>query len=153
VFTVDLKRPAAGTLKYGVTFDEKSQYFKEITYKNVDETIKDITEIISSLPTKPTKTAEPSGKKPQEPPPETTKKNASLEEISRTIAWKRFDIQAPDLENQIAIFVNEHLGDCGNSTISPSDTYFLQNSQTASPNPVQVKLSDRKPISPKNTTR
>ena len=40
--------------------------------------------------------------------------------VPRTIAWKRFDINEPDFEQQLVQFVNLHLNDC--NECGPSNT-------------------------------
>jgi hypothetical protein len=153
VFTVDPKRPAAGNLDYTLQFDKDSQYFKSIAYHNVDETINDINAVIATLkPSNSEKKASPTTA-PKEEKIKEENKTKDVKEITRTLAWKRFDLQARDLEEQIAVFVSEHLSDCQSCPPSSSDSQFLHGSQTTPPNPVQVKLSDRKPLSTKNTTR
>jgi hypothetical protein len=110
IFTVDLKRPAAGSLDYDIEFqgEKNPQYFSKVGYHIVDETIKDITAVITGLT--------PTTKKPGEsqandatPPPKPADK---VIQSNRTVAWKRFDLHAADFEDQVLLFVNHHLNNC-----------------------------------------
>jgi hypothetical protein len=103
VFTVDPKRPAAGNLTQTLDFGagENSQYFQQIKYKIEDETIKDINAALNTLlPRIPTTTK---GKSASSDLPE------GVREMSRVVAWKRFDIDSPDFEQKVIAFVEMHL--------------------------------------------
>jgi hypothetical protein len=116
LFFVDFKRPAGGTMDYTIDYgDGKSQYFKSIKYKVVDETISDInsalTTVFSTTATKSTSkaNASPSRKPATENDPAS---GPILSSTTRTLAWKRFDINEPDFEQQLTDFVNLHVNDC-----------------------------------------
>ncbi|MSR57641.1 MAG: hypothetical protein EXS05_08210 [Planctomycetaceae bacterium] len=108
VFTVDVKRPAAGTLDYTMAFGENkdaldnSQYFKQIKSKIVDKTINDVnTALQTILPLLP---------KPGLASP--TAAGDGLSDVmseNRVVAWKRFDLDAPDFEHQVACFLEQHM--------------------------------------------
>ncbi len=116
VFTVDPKRSAAGTLTQTLTFGNKgthaddpdnSQYFKTIAYKIQDDTITKVNDSLTTL-------LPLLGKKPTTG--KSTAGGATLgiiqEEVSGVIAWKRFDLDAPDFEAQVECFIEEHLNRC-----------------------------------------
>ncbi len=111
VFTVDVKRPAAGTSKYTMEFGGKTddsdnrQYFKQLENKIVDETIKDVTGAINTIFEAVPKSKNGTEVKVGEP---------SLQFIDevRTVAWKRFDVDEVDFESQVSAFVAQHLNDC-----------------------------------------
>lgn len=152
VFTVDLKRPAAGTVDYELQFDKQAQYFKEINYKNVDETIKDITTVISSLTPISKPKGTPVGAGGADSQARLKETESVVKEIHRTIAWKRFDLQDPMLEDQIASFVSVHLQEDQNCNLIQSDEHFLNSAAKPTSTPVQIQLSDRK-IQPSKTAR
>lgn len=113
VFTVDVKRPAAGTSDYTMEFGtrnedglDNSQYFKSLENKIVDETIKDITgaidTVFSALPSS-------TDDEPQE-------RAVTYFHEWRTVAWKRFDIDELDFEDQVGAFVERHLNGCNSCT-------------------------------------
>ena len=105
VFTVDIQRPAAGTLDYEVEFGTGAdrQYFDSIKSKIVDETIADTTTAINAVITA-IRTNAGEGDK-------LTDSTGLIEEV-RTVAWKRFDIDAPDFELAVSEFVDRHLNCC-----------------------------------------
>lgn len=103
VFTVDPKRPAAGTLKYNMTFGDKEneQYFKSIAFDIQDNTIKEVTNSLNTLLPLFKQMAKPAGA-------DDTPTAASFDTETRTVAWKRFDLDAIDLEQQVYDFVSVH---------------------------------------------
>ncbi len=108
IITVDPKRPAAGTLAYSAVFQSENdeardrQFFSSINYNVQDNTINTITALIPSLfPAKPELMSNQST--PQEV------RGANLVPKTRTVAWKRFDINAPDFENELSAFVANHV--------------------------------------------
>lgn len=108
VFTVDPKRPAAGSLNYTMDFGDgrpNDQYFEQIKSKITDQTIEDITTALATVTTAiTTSTEENEGSKSNLP--------AGVLEKTRTVAWKRFDVDALDLEHQISEFVGVHMNNC-----------------------------------------
>lgn len=115
VFTVDPQRPAAGTLKYSLSFGNKgkaaddpdnSQYFQSIAYRIQDDTVREVNKSISTLlpllggqPVRGRRTAGDSISR-------------IADEVVRVIAWKRFDVDAPDFESQVECFVEHNLNCC-----------------------------------------
>lgn len=149
VFTVDLKRPAAGSLDYEIEFQNEKdspQYFQQISYHVVDQTLKDISAVIANLkPIQPTPAFPTANQKSSDFP--------SLSPLVRTIAWKRFDIHAPDFEDQVLAFVNQNLNDCHSCSLTPNDDLFLNTpSPSKSPPPTRVQLNDQPRSLPKPKT-
>lgn len=114
IFSVDPKKAAAGTSRYtldmnsGAAEQAQRQYFKQIKFDIEDRTIQDINTALSGLLpilTPPTSIG-----------PSTSR--AGLEDsdpiIQREsmVAWKRFDVNAVDFQQQVTCFVGEHLNDC-----------------------------------------
>ncbi|TWT55971.1 hypothetical protein [Allorhodopirellula solitaria] len=133
VFTVDVKRPAAGTSDYKMEFGEKNdlndnrQYFKTLENKIVDETIKDVTgainTIFEAIPTA-TRTGTDNG-----PPPAVLYFTED-----RMVAWKRFDIDTIDFEDQVACFVAQHMNNCHRCATDVFEGAIISASNDAGPN-------------------
>ena len=110
VFTVDVKRPAAGTLDYSMTFGKKDdptddeQYFSEIKSTIVDKTINDINTSLQGI--LPLLRKAPTAKSTAAP----GERNVFTE--NRIVAWKRFDLDAVDFELQITAFLEQQLNYC-----------------------------------------
>ena len=108
VFTVDFPRPASGVLKYNVTMgtDKDSQYFKQIKNEITDDTIKDVAKAIAKVA--------PVLAKPVSAGDFQTSSAIKDQLIAeqRTVAWKRFDIDSPDFEEQVRFFVDDNLNKC-----------------------------------------
>jgi len=49
VYTVDFRRPAAGTAEFGMDFKDGAQYPSKITYKADDKTIKELSDAVGNL--------------------------------------------------------------------------------------------------------
>lgn len=117
VFTVDFKRPGAGSLKLGMEFTDE-QYFKTITSELEDRTIKDAAALAAQV-VDSVQAFSTSSKGPD------TDALSMLEERgiirdTRTVAYQRFDINAVDFEFQVQDFVNKHLNCCNQCNGSPS---------------------------------
>jgi hypothetical protein len=110
VFTVDFPRPASGVLKYNVKMGDKqdAQYFKQIKNEITDNTIQDVAKAIAKVA--------PVLAKPASAGDFQTSAAIKDQLISekRTIAWKRFDIDSPDFEEQVQFFVEDNLNKCHN---------------------------------------
>ena len=102
LFTVDFVRPAAGTLDYSAEFTDE-QYFSSIENTITDETIKDITAAIKEVaPTLGLPAAARIG----------TALTNKLITGERTVAFARFDIDAPDFEDQLNEFLTVQVTGC-----------------------------------------
>jgi hypothetical protein len=113
IIMVDFKRPASGTLKLGVEFNDQ-QYFKSIESKLVDTTLKDTAELIGQA----VKTFSPKDLMKSACPE--TKPNIEFVEMKRTVAYQRFDVNAQNHEAQLEHFMNEYLNNCNSCGTSPS---------------------------------
>lgn len=117
VFTVDPKRPAAGTLASTLTWGtdangkDNSQYFASIVNNIKDETIIDVTAALNTLlPTLKGLSTDAAADAAA------LAKLQSLNNLliveSRTVAWKRFDLDEPGFEHLVAEFVSLHMNCC-----------------------------------------
>lgn len=116
IFTVDLKRPGAGTINAKVDFAPDDQYFNEIKTKVVDETIDQVGNLISQVAPSglfgaPTSDAEP-GKFV----------SGRIKELPSVVASKIFEIDSPDFEIQVRAFLGRHLNCCNSCDLQPVDT-------------------------------
>ncbi len=111
IFLVDIKRPASGSLDSTINFNG-NQYFDNITAATVDTTITDsaalIETIISRLPVPARPTDADGGQNPNFPPVQPNKK---ITPRTTTIAYRRFDINSPGFEQDLQLFVDQHLND------------------------------------------
>lgn len=104
IFTVDPKRPAAGVL--ASTLDFQGQYFKQIKYRNEDQTLDTINRVISSL-------ASPGGiLGGQGTSTAQSDLDKNLLESESVVASALFEIDDPDFENQLKAFLDRHLTGC-----------------------------------------
>lgn len=118
IFTVDPKRPAAGSLTTNVTLQD--QYLKTIAYNAEDRTINDINEVLNDLtdggilaPPEPGKTNEKEkAKAKQDADAERSKPFPDLIEIDSLVAAKVFDLADPNLEPSIKAFLDCHMNNC-----------------------------------------
>lgn len=165
VFTVDPKRPGGGDLDYNIGFGAKNenfdntQYFKSIGSKVTDTTIKDITTAIANV-TEAISTSS-----------NTKQKDGIAGNVivkHRTVAWRRFDVDAPDFELQIQCFVEQHMNNCnscdsyqspqsesliGAASVLPPDGSFINDGYSAPPAappaaPPSIDLPIHAPIHP-----
>lgn len=112
IFTVDFKRPAAGTSKYEAEFSDE-QYFTKIKHELEDKTIKETSEAIGGLIGAIAK----AGGRSSLATPSADIKNILTGE--RSVAWAEFDINEPCFEQNVQAFVHEHLNCCHNCSNPP----------------------------------
>lgn len=135
IFAVDPKKAASGQSEYTLEMQEGRQFFKKIDQDITDTTIKDINAALGQILPQPL---------PKPVPAPSTKlsfDNANQSQtdfvpVTRHVAWKRFDVSAPDFQDQIATFVNRHLNHCNSC---------LESGACAVPNSIQphkVSVSD-----------
>ncbi len=111
IFAVDPKKAASGTSEYNLEMNsegllEDRQYFKSIKQDVDDTTIKDVEAVLSDLlPKLVTKQSAPIEKS-------LVNNQGEFLSIERHVAWKRFDIGAPDFQEQVRAFVEHHLNNC-----------------------------------------
>lgn len=109
VVFVDFKRPGSGTLELDTKFSDQ-QYFTSIDSKLTDTTIKDSAALVAQAASMFSGTKASAGD--QATPPKYFKQ-------SRVVAYKRFDINEPDYEQQLEAFVETHLNQCDSCEQSP----------------------------------
>lgn len=111
IFMVDFVRPAGGTLTTSASFSG-NQYFSEINNKIVDTTINQVTSAISTL------APLLGGKSVTFPNTKTASAtvgssiSGNYVPVQRLVAFRRFDIDDPDFEQQLDAFVYLHLNAC-----------------------------------------
>jgi hypothetical protein len=93
VVTVDWKRPFSGTLAYSAKFGS-DQYFDALGATITDTTIQDVTAAVEAVAAFPTFA---SAKQP------------NWLEDDRLVAYRRFDLDACDVEASVVEFVQSHL--------------------------------------------
>ena len=101
VFTVDPKRPAAGSLNASIKFD--GQYFDDIDYDVSDETIADLTNLIGNVARgglfgNPTTSGEEVDKR--------------IQQIDSHVASAMFALDSPTVELEIQQFLTKHISGC-----------------------------------------
>lgn len=101
---VDFKRPAGGLLDMDFEYSE-AQYFKAINSKIDDDTIEDTAGFAKKLAELVTPTSEDSESQED-------RGGTDIEDVKRIVAYKRFDINDCDYEQQVQQFVNQYLNDC-----------------------------------------
>jgi hypothetical protein len=112
IFTVDFKRPAAGTLDLKVRFKDQDQYFQEIQQRVVDETIQDVAKLIGAIaPRGVVGPAMAAAAAPQD-----------LVEIETVVAVGWFEIDDPNFEQQVANFLHCHLNQAHDAWVMPPGT-------------------------------
>lgn len=109
VFTVDFKRPAAGTLDLKLRFKDQEQYFQEIQQRVVDETIQDVAKLIGAIaPRGVVGPAVAAAAAPQD-----------LVEIESVVAVALFELDDPAFEQQVASFLHCHLNQAHDAWVMP----------------------------------
>lgn len=114
IFVVDFKRAAAGTSSSGLKFND-DQYLEEITGEIEDETLEQATEAFTAI-------APLLSGRPTSAGAETRRLNSEAVSGTRVVAYRRFDLNAPDFEQQVSDFVDLHMNachDCGGSQSLP----------------------------------
>lgn len=116
IFLVDLKRPGAGTINAKLTFDADEQYFTEVKTKVVDETIARVGNLIAQIA--------PSGLigAPTAEEAKPARFRGRVKEVRNVVASQVFEIDAPDYEEQVRMFLDRHLNCCHDCGVLPIDT-------------------------------
>lgn len=115
VFTVDYKRPGSGTLNSTTNFSD-DQYFKKIDNSIDDTTITDSAALLNTA----LKGVTGISTAADGPTTDQTGLLSNLLRDKRVVAYKRFDINDPDFELQVEMFVNQHLNNCDHCGSQPS---------------------------------
>lgn len=106
VFTVDSRRPGAGTLTSNITFE--NQYPDDITYNVDDTTIEKVTALIEKVAPQGlfgVKTTDDANKQNRNGVP-------NLVEETSVVAVKLFELDSPNLEAELKQFLGTHLNNC-----------------------------------------
>ena len=131
LFTVDFPRPGSGTLDYKLDFgqdgDSYPQYFKQIKNKIVDDTIKDVSMAVESVIPK---LASLTGAGSFDASDELKKQ---MVVGNRVVAWRRFDISAPDFEWQVKCFVQKHVNNCNECELNKTPPNYSDSTAPNSP--------------------
>jgi hypothetical protein len=107
IFTVDFKRPAAGTYNLHLDLTD-DQYIEKLQYDVTDTTIQRVTELVQQLVPGGLAAETVSGEAEQ-----------NYEEIQSVVAVDMFEIDAPDFEEQMSAFVNCHLNQAHDAWVAP----------------------------------
>ena len=105
----DFKRPASG--KIDLTVDFKEGYLSNIDSKITDTTITDSAALLGTIISK---TGVPAGAK------SALQSTQRTEWKKRTVAYQRFDINAPDYEEQLDAFISHHMNNCNQCSGYPT---------------------------------
>lgn len=106
IFTVDSRRPGAGTLTSNISFT--NQYPDDITYDVDDQTIEKVTALIEKIAPQGlfgTRTTEDGEQKGRDGAP-------NLVEEASVVAVKLFELDSPNLEAELKEFLGTHLNNC-----------------------------------------
>jgi hypothetical protein len=114
IFTVDFKRPAAGTSNLRLDMTEE-QYFAKIQHDVADQTIEAVTGLLGSLFPK-------EGMLPSPRTTTTPSRKPNLKELKALVAVGVFEIEAPDFEQQVAGFLNCHVNKAHDAWVVPPCT-------------------------------
>lgn len=116
VFTVDFKRPGAGSLDLDLAFN-KDQYFSQIVSKLDDSTIEEAGKLAAQI----IRSTRQFAKTSREPNPTeiAALESKGIYREQRTVAYQRFDINDCDFEFQVESFVNLHLNACNDCSCAP----------------------------------
>jgi len=104
IFTVDFKRPAAGTYNLDLDLTE-DQYIQKFQYDVTDQTIEKVTSLVQQLV--------PGGFEA------VSALDTYYKEIQSVVAVGMFEIDAPDFEEQMSAFVNCHLNQAHDAWVVP----------------------------------
>lgn len=111
IFTVDFKRPAAGTTNLRLEMSDE-QYFNKIQHDVTDETIAKVNELVKKFtPTNRSIFGNPVSAEAEAAP--------KVKEIKSLVAVGLFDVDAPDLELQMMNFLNCHINQAHDAWVAP----------------------------------
>ena len=123
IFMVDLKRPAVGTIQTDIQIDPDTQYFRAIKGKVVDNTLREIAQI---LPQFNVAFATPTSGSIGDA-------ESKLITAKRTVAFTRIDINAVDFEQQLTNFFDKHVNNCNDCQTRQGDGTTDQSSTIQQP--------------------
>ena len=110
IFTVDLKRPAAGTMDYTAKLSPADQYFTQVTSNLDDITIQEASKAFERiLGALPTVAAPNAGKVPTAEQKQTETDSVTVTPVSSVIASEVFAFSNPMFEDNIRSFLQQSL--------------------------------------------
>jgi hypothetical protein len=120
IFTVDPKRPAAGTEKYTADLTDQ-QYFDSLSSDIQDTTISEVSLALQNVIPLLRRPAPAAGSTKDD----TTRAPETLKEIKSVVAVGLFDIESPGFESEVQCFLDAHLcpQNCHLAAESPSMPY------------------------------
>ncbi len=130
IFTVDFKRPAAGTLDLKLRFKEDQQYFEQIEQRVIDQTIQDVAKLIGAIA--PRGVLAPAVAASAVP--------ADLVEIESVVAVGWFELDDPTFEHQVSAFLHCHLNQAHDAWVVPPGVTSLRRAPLVDDNPHPVPL-------------
>jgi hypothetical protein len=117
IFTVDFKRPAAGTSNLRLDMTEE-QYFAKIQHDITEQTIAAVTGLLGSLSS--------TGILPSPRNTGATPRKPKLKELKALVAVGVFEIDAPDFELQVGQFLTCHVNKAHDAWVVPPRTAPFQ---------------------------
>jgi hypothetical protein len=121
LFSLDIARPAAGTLRHGMTFvsgttGSTGGYLAGVNAYVEERTIKDVTALLENTGIKKLLGVKGAANQRTLAARTDNETGATLKnkthKIERTVAYALFDADAPDLETTITAFLDHHIGAC-----------------------------------------
>ena len=112
LFTVDFKRPGAGSLDLTVDLTDE-QYFNKITSVLKDETLNQSADLLKTVISGIQTAADG-------PDEKTLGQMKNISREFRDVAYMRFDINSPSFEQEVEEFVSNHLNMCDNCSSGPA---------------------------------
>lgn len=117
IFTVDPKRPAAGTMDTTLKFGGvNGQYFDDIDYFVEDKTIEAITGLLGKV-AKQGLIGAPTAEGGEQRAGKGV--DGRLHPVDSVVASRLFSLDAPDFEQQLAAFLKTHLNGCHTCKVLP----------------------------------
>jgi hypothetical protein len=111
VFTVDFKRPAAGSLKYNVKFDTRKQYITKISNTSNDQTITSVANLMAQiLRTAPTLGR--GGAAGGTDGGQTATQIEDLMPFQEVVVGELFALSEPNVQERIQGFLDLYLNNC-----------------------------------------
>jgi hypothetical protein len=133
IFTVDFKRPAAGTYNLRLNLTE-DQYIQQFQHDVTDNTIAQVTSLVTQLV--------PGGLAAQTASGAGGAVDQLVDEVQSVVAVGMFEVDAPDFEDQMAAFVNRHLNQAHDAWVTPPCAGPF-NRTTISDHPLPCHTSER----------
>jgi hypothetical protein len=111
IFTVDFKRPAAGTMKMSLDFKDQQQYFSSIEHEVVDKTIEEVSNLLGTIA--------PGGIFTRVSSKSAAKFDQEVKEVESVVAARVFELDDPDFERQLSAFLDCHISQSHDAWVVP----------------------------------